>query len=569
MPLPIKRLWSYPAEHISAAGSGGAPGKNIYATLFWGLFAFSFLSGIWLRFKLDTLPAATLDTWGFLKPAVCALSGGNFETEFGRPFIYPAFLYGTIGIGGFRAVTVLQHMSALVAAGLLFGVLLMLRRRQKGFLPVLLTDAAFWLCITTFLTNNWHASFEHTLISEAFMPLLCCGVLFCFAGLYCSRENRLRWAVALAATGAFSALYQPRWILLAVFCAFCGALSIWRAAVPRGRGLRACALPFASLLVLWLAGKYFSRNDLLAQTTSGDILFSAHAPAISRALAAQADKSAGPDAAFLRGLSAELAVPRSAGYFQWTGACREIAAHFNYDGGRARAFETRWFLVALAREPGWYCSKVLREMGCLYGWSPRMVFGGGTQGLPFAFAMGLGKNGWKPLQGGWFYGFNSLVDPWWRHSPDAFWQGRWAVCAQQLHASSQLNGYARELRMSVSSVDPDGSSAKIGGIAGGLFDNCLYFNIAYYVPGLLLAVLAALLVTWRGKWNAGLADLAVLSSFSHLCVFMVAALCSLIFTFEDLRYIIDLNVFMYMAQYCGLAFIVCSCAVLVKRPSST
>lgn len=77
--------------------------------------------GIVQRIHLPAVPLATLDTWGYLNPALSWLSGQGFQETNGRDWFYPAILFLTIKVGGdFSWILRLQQCLSLLAAPLLW-----------------------------------------------------------------------------------------------------------------------------------------------------------------------------------------------------------------------------------------------------------------------------------------------------------------------------------------------------------------------------------------------------------------------------------------------------------------
>ena len=77
--------------------------------------------GIVQRTHLPAVPLATLDTWGYLNPALSWLSGQGFQQTYGRDWFYPAILFLTIKVGGdFSWILRLQQCLSLLAAPLLW-----------------------------------------------------------------------------------------------------------------------------------------------------------------------------------------------------------------------------------------------------------------------------------------------------------------------------------------------------------------------------------------------------------------------------------------------------------------
>jgi len=75
-----------------------------------------------LRFSLPLTPFADADFYGYLNPAISALTGGRFKHFISREFLYPLFVFLTLRLcGDFRCISITQHV-----LGLATGVLLVM-----------------------------------------------------------------------------------------------------------------------------------------------------------------------------------------------------------------------------------------------------------------------------------------------------------------------------------------------------------------------------------------------------------------------------------------------------------
>lgn len=550
--------------------------KTTGRLLFAALAVLVLAVGAWLRFKLNPLPASTADTWGFLKPALLALNGENFEAVYGRPWLYPAFLYLSIKLaGGLRAVTFLQHAAGMFAGLLLLVAAPLTSRTVRDRTAAFALRASLLYAALMFLTSNWRVTYEHMLISEAILPLFSASIMFCAAGtaaaFYGGQQTALRtWGMLLIFCGCAGALYQPRFAGGAALCFAAGAAAVWHSAKTPAKCLKALLPVFLATAILWGAGKYFSRNDFIKDSTPGDILLSGQAPIITGELRKEAAALSGDRADFLNTLAAQLEVDMRRkplysrqGYYpyvvQWHGGARSVAEYFNYDGKAAKRFETGLFLRAVARQPGWYFAKIGKQFYQLYGWTPDMILNPEDAARPertppLSFGMGLGTNVSHPLQGGWYKSLTYLLNPEFKNSGFAWWQNEWRQANSLMLKPGTLNSYIRDLREAVEFENPDAPSAVAGGFPGRIFENLLFFNIAWYVPLLALFLLAAAALTLKAAWNPDLLLLAALAGFAHLFILATTALCAVPFVLEDLRFFQDMDVFFCVAQYCGLAF---------------
>src|ERR1700745_468718 len=72
------------------------------------------IAGLLIRARVPVVPLADGDTWGYLRPALCWLSGLGFEQTYGRDWLYPALLAGILKISGnFCAITYVQRFLGL------------------------------------------------------------------------------------------------------------------------------------------------------------------------------------------------------------------------------------------------------------------------------------------------------------------------------------------------------------------------------------------------------------------------------------------------------------------------
>ncbi len=131
--------------------------------------------GAWPRW-----PIADPDSWGYLHPALCKLSGGAFEHTYGRNFVYPGFLYLLLrATADFQTITLAQH-----ALGLATGVLFWTAWRQwrawfaaSSRLPAW-ADAALGLgAVSFYLRSASVIHFEMQIRPEGVFPFVAAGQL--------------------------------------------------------------------------------------------------------------------------------------------------------------------------------------------------------------------------------------------------------------------------------------------------------------------------------------------------------------------------------------------------------
>jgi hypothetical protein len=238
----------------------------------------------WLRFRLPLDPITDPDTWGYLSPALRTLIGGEFGHTDGRNFIYPGFLYLVLrAFGDFRAISVVQHLLALLA-----GIILLLTwRRARVFMTDSQVgraghDAVGLLVAAVFLLASGPIYFEMQLRPEAM-----CAFLFSI-NLYivikfsaCFFEECRRWAAAIyGITAVFTSILlasvRPSFVLVAIVAVvptgfvFFGRDWFWQKAVLAGGAA-------ASMALLLLPEHFLSRKDDVSRIFLPTTLFVAHA----------------------------------------------------------------------------------------------------------------------------------------------------------------------------------------------------------------------------------------------------------------------------------------------------
>ena len=171
-----------------------------------------------MRFRLPPIPFGDPDTWGYLFPALSALTKGVFAHTYGRTFVYPFWIYGILAVfGRFSAICVAQHL-----LGLLSGALLLASWGRLGrFLPdstlvrrmrVILGPVALGI----FLLSKGSLLMEHSIRPEAVFPffvILCIWLALRFqecveAGAFTAA---FAWGSALVYDAALVYFVKPNW----------------------------------------------------------------------------------------------------------------------------------------------------------------------------------------------------------------------------------------------------------------------------------------------------------------------------------------------------------------------
>lgn len=190
--------------------------------LFYAVGFLILLYAAWQRYSLPLFPAFDADTWGYLNPALTALSNQPFIQTHGRSFLYPLFLWTILkATGSFTAIVFIQHLASLAT-----GVVWMLTWSVwSSFLPQgwtrrYIAPVLGLACMALYLLSTETVIFGLRLRPEPIFPLAAMLQIFClflFIKLRWS-ENGKRHALGLILSGSFSMLFalaaynlKPSW----------------------------------------------------------------------------------------------------------------------------------------------------------------------------------------------------------------------------------------------------------------------------------------------------------------------------------------------------------------------
>jgi hypothetical protein len=178
------------------------------------------LGGLIVRARLPVLPLADADTWGYLRPALSWLSGFGFQQTYGRDWLYPALLAGTLKVSGdFCAITYLQRFLGL--AGIIIFWL-----AWRLWLRLLPPYKQQWRWVGCFLAllplavyalSPQQALLENTIRPEGMLAFFEMSYLYCLISFFAARwrSRRTGWAIIFGtATLVLSyavLLLKPSW----------------------------------------------------------------------------------------------------------------------------------------------------------------------------------------------------------------------------------------------------------------------------------------------------------------------------------------------------------------------
>ncbi len=150
-------------------------GRRWQGYIFLALALASLAVAVAARFRLSQQPVFDSDFWGYLHPALSALTGHGFQHTNGRDSLYPAFLFAILRLtGDFRAISVVQHL-----LGLATGALMLVAWRRGLRLLNGPESRAGWIAslsglaaAAAFVTAPSVVHYEQSLRPEAIFPFV-------------------------------------------------------------------------------------------------------------------------------------------------------------------------------------------------------------------------------------------------------------------------------------------------------------------------------------------------------------------------------------------------------------
>jgi hypothetical protein len=237
-----------------------------------------------LRFSLPLTPFADADFYGYLNPAISALTGGRFKHFISREFLYPLFVFLNLRLcGDFRWISIAQH-----ALGLTTGVLLvvaweeLIRLNPRRTLGQKSPMSRLTTCLVVRLPSlcmaavylGWSKTIlvEHTIRPEAVFPFfaassLCLNLHFI---RLCWRQGCPARAWRVGALHLFIScvllVLRPSFGLAAVFINIPLAGALWQHRHQAVCYLKPIAIALGAVALLLFVPEYLLRkHDRLAK----------------------------------------------------------------------------------------------------------------------------------------------------------------------------------------------------------------------------------------------------------------------------------------------------------------
>lgn len=362
---------------------------NWIAIFGWVLAAGVIFGAAVVRLRLDPVAISDQDTWGYLNPALCWLSGHGFQQSSGRDWLYPAMVgLGLTLTGSVKGLVVLQQVLGILS-GLLFWAVLRLWRSllSSGLAADLAVALLGPLGAAIYLFNPATIVFELQIRPEAVLGFFGLAQLACLTAFIRARwKTRDARGIVIFGILAFVLAYacvllKPSWAFAAVgtvLPVFAGVFGKGVSAfVKWTTPMAAVAIAF---LVLWLPAKAMFIKDTASRTFLPQVLFTVHAQWIL----AQMEKETGrlpaqsPEGAFLRDLlpvfRAELSKARegvdcykhlgyNADYLMYQSPIMSwMMSHRASTDIEMIPFYYHWYFRTLLADPGGIAGKVWGQM---------------------------------------------------------------------------------------------------------------------------------------------------------------------------------------------------------------
>jgi len=394
---------------------------RIINALYWPFAFLIIILGILSRFQISIVPFSTMDTWGFLKPALALNKNHQLERLFGRPIFYPIFLSIILKLfNNLNAISLVQHL-----LGIFGGIILLLTwRRINKLLPPTPGIQITFDCIGLAMLANYFFNidmimYEHTIISEAIYNFLMICLVSLIVLWFESRKNRNfkgeAWlSISMLFYAVFLFSFQPRFGLAIIIPITLTTISILSSRQKSlAKILTIVLLACAVLLVLYIPNKYAARTDLLSKTLTSEIVLGNYAPIVAEQINDDINKS--PDLTvrydktllkeFYLRLKSDIdttkGVIKLLGYdcggITWNGASRWLAERLDSAPEKIINFNYYYTISAILNHPYDFIKRMMLQLSVVYSLdSPVMVSNRLAEAIPY-----------------WEYSKKSIYSPWW------------------------------------------------------------------------------------------------------------------------------------------------------------
>ncbi len=358
------------------------------------LLAAIFLGAAAKRFAgLPLAPFADKDLGGYISPVLSEFLGRGFILSNGRGFVYPAFVWFILRIGGgdFRVVAILQHVMGLLTGGLLLFAWIRARRFVvRPAVPSWVHSGMGLGLAAIYLFFNWPIVYEHRIRPEAVFPFFAALSVAGNCVLLTRREERTPFflGVVLIFDAVLLYMLKPAWGFSVVFCCLPVGYSL---VVARESLLRKLLIAMVSVglsagLLLY-PEKVLERTDSSSGVFLPKLLFAMHANLIhDQMLSDVANHADVPyDRAWLAATAASLSVEiekskpgrRTLGFdpdylIYEHSICDEITRHFEGHPDELAGFFKYYYVRTALRKPFAMTKKVLVQIGVFYSFSSSM-----------------------------------------------------------------------------------------------------------------------------------------------------------------------------------------------------
>jgi len=267
------------------------PGAGGEYKLFYGAAIFLIFSTALLqRIVMNQLPYCSGDVWGFIGSAINWLETGSYVRVCHRSFPYPSFILGVLNVfDDFAYISIVQHI-----IGLATGAVLLVIWRNLFYLFELRSsskvghDLSGLVLTALFLLSEIPVVYENYILRESIYPFFLIVQIFLLVkflnGIRRADGSPLLWGPLFFIHNYFLFMYQPRWVLAAIFnlifytvCVILIKKRLWQKVV-----LLFMAPAVFSFIFIYVPENLLIERDTASEAFLPPFLFMTHAGIINK-----------------------------------------------------------------------------------------------------------------------------------------------------------------------------------------------------------------------------------------------------------------------------------------------
>ena len=234
------------------------------------------------------------DSWGYVAPAASLIEGHGYNHIYGRPFLYPLFVYVTAVVGTTLSGTVLVQSLLYLATAVIVGLAILLAHydgNERSVLRGCLLVVAACSGVGIFFSYPDYAVFAHSLRPElisGFAGVLLLALLLALRRVAQTRLRFLFLYLGAVIVAAMLPLLKPSWLVTAALGIALTMFALVRNSLfstTAKTGLLLCAIAVPVALQFLEGTLARTSNDPMSTTFGPKTLFCGTANLVSRYLA--------------------------------------------------------------------------------------------------------------------------------------------------------------------------------------------------------------------------------------------------------------------------------------------